>query len=321
MQLIPGKNIGIVAAASIASSLTQDQLNRFHHCGSNNQSQNKGIPRLLELLNLSQKLNPTIYSFQPAKLGIIHPCLFGNDIIIKVEPRDPPHWVSWFTDKCQSSTGVEISCDEQKCVKGRVSIDVFKFFSDNNLKYVCSPKYQIYVWGDSVDVIEQETLQNFKKIQLCGIKGVIDCEPGFVFAHPNVNLYQQIMRAPMICPEKTISNNVWDIYKTLGVEASRSYLFVELYSIINSHVYPIHIELLINHMTWPGTLQSISRYSTREDSSAVFTKVSFEESMLNFLIAIFRNDEDTLQEMSSSILVGERCKVGTGYCIMIRFIK
>lgn len=316
MQLVPGKNIGIVTATSIASSLTQDQLNRFHHCGSNNHSQNKGIPRLLELLNLSQKLTPTIYSFVPAELGIIQPCLFGKDIIKRIEPMEPPEWVSWF-EKTQLSFGLQITCDETKCVKGRVNLNVFNFFLEYNVIFVCSPKYQVFLTGKPIDVIEHEILNQFKDYQLCGQKNVIHCEPGVAFATPNSCLFPQILKTSKIQPTKTTSNCIWDIYYQFGIEAARTYLFQELCQILGSHIYIIHIELLINHMTWPGTLQSISRYSIREDSSAVFTKVSFEESMLNFLIAMFRNEDDPLQEMSSAIIVGERCKTGTGFFDLI----
>ena len=116
MELIPGKNVGIICAQSITSALTQSILNQFHSCGANNKTITKGLPRLLELLNLTQKLNTCSITFEPAHIEEMRPAIFGRDIIKSVQVD-------------LSNNRFIVTCDFVKCVAAKVTIEVFKIFN------------------------------------------------------------------------------------------------------------------------------------------------------------------------------------------------
>ena len=319
MYLVPGKNVGIIAAQSIASSLTQSVLNQFHSCGSNIKMSTKGVQRLSSLLNLTQKTPSTIYrlsfnSNDQYKRSDFEYKIF-KDFVIDYFLTDRPEWVTWYIDNADTS-GILIKLDYKKMYSFKCQLPSLPYSH-----YVTNPFFEIYIWGDSQEELEQVYLPQIFEIYMCGIK-YINCmyetrENILAVAVYNQYLFRTILTMPSIDPNKTVSSNPWDIYFQFGIEAARMYLFSECREIMDKKLNPLHIELLVNQITWTGILQSVTRFSLREDNSAIFTKASFEESMLNFLNAAYNEDEDTLVEMSSTIVTGQRTKVGSGFFDLI----
>ena len=301
MKLTPGDNVGIKCAQSITSSITQSLLNEFHSCGSK-KTTSKGLPRLLELLNMTQKINPVAFTLgirEGARCEIV-PAIYGRDILGQVDVQDGK---------------LIVECDFRQCVAARLTLGIFAFFdSFEGLEWSADPYYRLVLWGLEVDHIEQVVLPQFGAHLLDGMKNIYMVEGNKAYSNNcSIDVFFGILRLPYIDPTRTWSSNIWDVYNVLGIEAARMFLFAELGDIVDPNLLKIHLEILVNHITWSGTMQSISRYSLRNENIAVFTKVSFEESMLNFLNAVFNQEEEMLEEMSSTIVVGNRCKVGTGY--------
>jgi DNA-directed RNA polymerase beta' subunit len=112
--------------------------------------------------------------------------------------------------------------------------------------------------------------------------------------------------------ERLQSNNVWDIYENLGIEAAREFLIDEFISIMEGINY-CHVKLLVEKMTYTGNISSISRYTLRKDESGPFSKASFEESVENFIKAGFNHDIEKTRGVSASIVCGKRSGCGTGF--------
>lgn len=303
MKLVPGDNIGIKCAQSITSSITQSLLNEFHSCGSK-KTTSKGLSRLLELLNMTQKINPVAFHFAANDdydgEVEIQPAIYGKDIIKLVS----------LDNNC-----LYLTCDYKLCIRAKLTIAIFDFFDDfPGLEWAADAYYRTSLSGLDLDIIEQTILPQFAATLLSGFKHVYHVENNKAYSNStSIDIFYQILRLPSINPIKTWSSNIWDVYNVLGIEAARMFLYSELTEIVDPNLLRIHLEILVNHITFSGTMQSISRYSLRNENIAVFTKVSFEESMQNFLNAVFYQEEEALEEMSSTIVVGNRCKVGTGY--------
>lgn len=122
-----------------------------------------------------------------------------------------------------------------------------------------------------------------------------------VLAHPDVDM------------TRTVSNNVWDIYHTFGIEAARQYMIDE-YSKIMKGINTCHVMLLVDKMTFGGTISSISRYTMRREESGPFGKASFEETLDNFLTAGVYGQKEPTRGVSASIICGKRAPIGTGLC-------
>jgi DNA-directed RNA polymerase II subunit RPB1 len=110
---------------------------------------------------------------------------------------------------------------------------------------------------------------------------------------------------------QTLSNNVWDVYHILGIEAAREFL-IEEFSRIMSVINLCDIQLLVDTMTYSGTLSSISRHAMKRDQAGSLAKAGFEETLDNFCKAGLYGETDNLHGVSASIICGKLAKIGTG---------
>jgi DNA-directed RNA polymerase beta' subunit len=160
------------------------------------------------------------------------------------------------------------------------------------------------------------------KIIICGIPGIEhiyfnDDPNNFETSGSN---YKKLLGLSFVDDTQTVSNNVWDIYNTLGVEAARQFLieeFMELCTGINR----CHIQLLAEKMTYNGAISSISRYTMRNEDCGPMGKASFEETMDNFLKAGAYGQKEATRGVSASIICGKRANIGTGVCELMMDVK
>jgi DNA-directed RNA polymerase II subunit RPB1 len=110
-------------------------------------------------------------------------------------------------------------------------------------------------------------------------------------------------------------NNIWEIFNTLGIEAVRRFLIEEFNEIITSggiNVDKVHLELLADSMTCTGNITSVSRYGIGRNETGPLTKASFEQSLDNMLIAAYKYETESITSVSSSIILGQCSKIGSG---------
>ena len=170
--------------------------------------------------------------------------------------------------------------------------------------------------------IEEVVIPNLETTHICGIKGI----KNFFYTKDEINNnwyietdgsnFNKILSHPMIDMKKTISSNIWDIYNTLGIQATRESLLIEFTNIMEG-INICHVKLLIERMTFSGTITSISRYTMRTDESGPLGKCSFEESIEGFTKAGVFGEEEPTKGVSSCIIVGKRSNIGTG-CMDLR---
>lgn len=169
------------------------------------------------------------------------------------------------------------------------------------------------------DVVEN----NLMKIHICGIPSISEIfyssENGKWLVETNasnseptkINNLQQIMSLEHVDDTQTTSNNIWEIYETLGVEATKAFLVEEFMNIMDG-INECHARLLVDRMTFGGSVASISRYTLKNDECGPMGKASFEESLDNFLNAAAEGEVEPTIGISASIICGKRSKTGTG---------
>lgn len=123
--------------------------------------------------------------------------------------------------------------------------------------------------------------------------------------------FKKVLSHPKVDSNKTISNNIWDIFRTFGIEAVRQYIVDEFIKIMEG-TNLCHITLLVDKMTYLGTICSISRYTMRKDNTGPLSKASFEETLDNLLKSAIFSQEETTKGLSASIICGKRAAIGTG---------
>lgn len=127
--------------------------------------------------------------------------------------------------------------------------------------------------------------------------------------------YIDILNDKRIDYKNCMINNMWEINNTLGIEAVRKFLINEFNEIITSggiNVDKVHLELLADSMTCTGSITSVSRYGIGRNETGPLTKASFEQSLDNMLIAAYRAEVESIKSVSSSVILGQCSKIGSG---------
>ena len=170
--------------------------------------------------------------------------------------------------------------------------------------------------------LEEVVQPILSKIIICGVPGIEN-----IYFNDNPNTFEtdgsnfkKLLGLPFVDYTKTISNDVWDIYNTLGVEAVREFL-IEEFTQLCSGINKCHIQLLSEKMTYTGSISSISRYTMRNEECGPMGKASFEETMDNFLKAGAYGQKEATRGVSASIICGKRANIGTGVCELMMDVK
>lgn len=76
---------------------------------------------------------------------------------------------------------------------------------------------------------------------------------------------------------KTKSNNIWEVYSTLGIEAARTTIMTEITDVMEGHGMSVdhrHIMLLASQMTSRGEVLGITRHGLAKMRESVFNLAS-----------------------------------------------
>lgn len=183
----------------------------------------------------------------------------------------------------------------------------YYYIRDILFQYVCNIKVS------GIDCIEKGY---FRQEKINGInKWIFDLE--------GTN-YREILNHPLVNYRDCMVNNMWELFNTLGIEAVRRFLINEFNEVITSggiNVDKTHLELLADSMTCTGNITSVSRYGIGRNETGPLTKASFEQSLDNMLIAAYRSETESIKSVSSSIILGQCSRIGSGMMELYTNIK
>lgn len=128
------------------------------------------------------------------------------------------------------------------------------------------------------------------------------------------NLLDILGLSKYVDPVNTISNDIYEIYEVLGIEAARQALFNEIDDIFkeSGNVNQRHISLLIDTMTSKGSLLSIDRHGINRSDIGPLAKCSFEETADILIKSGVFGEYDKMQGVAANVIVGQIPKCGTG---------
>lgn len=327
----PGESVGVVCAQSIGQMNTQMTLNSFHHAGISEAAMTAGVPKFQELLSATKNpkiVNSSVYFIhRPQSLDQLIKacagklkCLRLKDTIKGwniVDDRDIEFDLNW---KMLYRYSVYPSDIVNKVKRAYEDIEVcIKPAMDKPILSITPIIVDDTI--DTVKYISDIAIPNLLPIVISGIVGIRDIfyekaisTTGEVewFARTVGSNYNAIMLTDGVDAERTTSNNIWDILNRMGVEAARESLRQEFKSIMGG-INNSHTDILVDRMTFSGTINSISRYTLKTENSSVLGKASFEESLENFLQASIAGTLDTTTGNSASIVCGKKSRAGTGF--------
>ena len=125
---------------------------------------------------------------------------------------------------------------------------------------------------------------------------------------------KDILTIDSINQSQTLSNDIQEVYRTLGIEAARQCVFNELSeafagtTYINYH----HLSVLCDRICATQKMVSVFRHGINNDNIGPIAKASFEETPEMFLRAARHGELDPMTGISANIMCGQEGYFGTG---------
>jgi DNA-directed RNA polymerase II subunit RPB1 len=225
--------------------------------------------------------------------------------------------------------------EELSCIYSDYNSDklVFRIRMNNILKNTSGKKAkfnpldqsdQIYILKNFQDhLLSGIVLRGVKRINKVILRKVKDnlVEKGGAYKKEDIwvldtigtNLLE-VLGLDYIDSNKTISNDVMEIFDVLGMEAARQCIYNELSEVLEfdgAYVNAHHMGLLCDRMTFTEKLISIFRHGINNDDIGPIAKASFEETPEMFLKAARHAELDSMRGISANVMCGQEGLFGT----------
>ena len=223
--------------------------------------------------------------------------------------------------------------DEVDCVFSDYNTDklVFRLRLSNHLNKKGSKKKDPLDQQDEIYMLKNFQDQLLDNLVLRGIKGIDKLVPRkitdslvledgsytrketWVLDTIGTNLID-ILGLDYIDVNRSYTNDIQEIYATLGIEAARQAIFNEISEVIefdNTYINYHHLSILCDRMTCSDKMISIFRHGINNDDIGPIAKASFEETPEMFLKAARHGELDPMRGVSANVMCGQQGFFGT----------
>jgi len=312
----PGEAVGIVAAQSIGEPGTQMTLRTFHYAGVREQNVTLGLPRLIEIVDARRIPSTpimTIYLTGENRKSREAAVKIARDIIYTTLENLAS---AIYEDPMREEIVVELN---RTMMEDRaVSMEEIK-------ERVQLQNATVKVKGDNLHIKPKKTeilKKLLDKISAFHVKGVPDIkrvlvteERGEWVIRTDGSNLSKVLEVYGIDTSRTVTNNVHEIAKTLGIEAARNALIQEAKGVLDDQGLDVdvrHVMLVADMMTSTGEVQQIGRHGISGKKSSVLARAAFEITVPNIIEAAVKGESDALEGVTENVIVGQSIPIGTG---------
>ncbi|MCL5067989.1 MAG: DNA-directed RNA polymerase subunit A' [Thaumarchaeota archaeon] len=314
----PGEASGIVAAQSIGEPGTQMTLRTFHFAGVKERDVTLGLPRLIELVDArKQPATPSMDVFlnekgresQARALEVANQIRFTK--VINVVDRaevDPSGEIILYLSSEKLA--------ERQCTVGEIVTAIEspkREVSADEKKNTISVKMEV----DFASLhIHKNKILNQKVKGIPGIERVTVVKEGeeWKIQTSGSNL-QKVRGIEGVDKSRTTTNNIFEIYQALGIEAARAALVREIIGTLEEQGLEVdirHIYLVADLMTSKGFLQQIGRHGVAGTKTSVLARGFVKSNYTTLAEAAVRGETEELRGVTENVIVGLPIPVGTG---------
>ncbi len=312
----PGEAVGIVAAQSIGEPGTQMTLRTFHYAGVREQNVTLGLPRLIEIVDARRIPSTPIMTIHLTKdyRGSKEAATEIARNIIHTTMEELAQAV--YEDPIKEEIVVELS---PAMMEDRgVTFEEL----ENQLKTTnCTVKRRrdrVHIEAESTADL-RKLLPNVSSLHIKGVPKIkrvlVTEEKGEWVIRTDGSNLPEVLEVSAVAAQRTTTNNVHEIAKTLGIEAARNALIYEAENVLEEQgldVDPRHVMLVADMMTSTGEVQQIGRHGISGKKSSVLARAAFEITIPNIVDASVRGESDPLDGVTENVIVGQSIPIGTG---------
>lgn len=278
----PGEAVGVVTAQSIGEPGTQMTLRTFHFAGVKERNVTLGLPRLIELVDARKKpVTPTMDIYldkehrvsRERALEVAQQIIFTKvgDLIQKTDTDYTGIVSLHFSLEKINERGVDFK-------------EVYEVLKGSKKKYDISMNEKKYFM--KVTTPEESDAQIIialrNKLLNTRVKGVPDIERVTIVKQDEEWVIQtagsnlaKVLSIEGVDTNRSTTNNVYEIWQTLGIEAARTALIKEITNTLEEQGLEVdtrHIMLVSDLMTSKGYLQQIGRHGIAGTKTSVLAR-------------------------------------------------
>ncbi|XP_049812819.1 DNA-directed RNA polymerase III subunit RPC1 [Schistocerca nitens] len=332
-KIEPGTAVGALSAQSIGEPGTQMTLKTFHFAGVASMNITQGVPRIKEIINASKTISTPIIT---ACLEINNDAEFARRVKGRIEKTtlgEVSEYIEemYLPDDCFLL--VKLDIDRIRLLKLEVDAESIRYS-------ICTSKLKlkpglVTVVGDSIITVKpgksrsslnyalQHLKENVPKIVIKGLPSVSRAvihnddsggQTRYKLLVEGDNL-REVMATHGVKGTRTTSNNIYEVYTTLGIEAARSTIMTEIKLVMENHGMSIdrrHPMLVADLMTSRGEVLGITRYGLAKMKESILNLASFEKTADHLFDAAYYGQKDAITGVSESIIMGIPMSIGTG---------
>jgi DNA-directed RNA polymerase subunit A" len=313
----PGEAAGIVAAQSIGEPGTQMTMRTFHYAGVAEIDVTLGLPRLIEILDVRKNPSTPLMTIRLTEE-------YAKD---RNKAREVANRIeaTYIVDIADVETDIRnlvivVNLDEKALKRKQLTIDEIRKKIEKSLKTeVVEENGNLIVKSEPSYKVLMDLFDKLKKLVLAGIKEIrrviIRKEDDEYILYTEGSNLKKVSKVKGVDFTRTITNNIYEIYEVLGIEAARNAVIEEAISTLEEQGLEVdirHIMLVADTMTADGELKQIGRHGVAGEKQSILARAAFEMTVNNLLDAAVRGDRDRLSGITENIIVGQPIKLGTG---------
>jgi DNA-directed RNA polymerase subunit A" len=331
MRVDAGEAVGLVSAESIGEPSTQMTLNVFHFAGASEMSVTTGLPRIIEILDGRKEIKtPSMHVYLKS------PYNKGKDIkkiALSIKETTLGDVARDFTINI-ATMSIEVGLDMAQMDLLELAVSDVSKLVNKSMKglSVKSADTTLHATLKTSDEKSLHTLymmkEKLKSVYLKGVKKVKQVLPfkkgdEFVVVTAGTNL-KKVFELDVVDVTRTVSNDIYDTAKVLGIEAARQTILNEVMSVLNSqglHIDIRHIMLVADTMCANGNIKGITRYGVVSEKASVLARASFETSTKHLVDASLQGEVDPLNSVVENVMLNQAVPVGTGLPGLVTKVK
>jgi DNA-directed RNA polymerase subunit A" len=310
----PGEAIGIIGAQSISEPATQMTMRTYHFAGTAGIRVTYGLPRLMEIFDAKRDPEtPMMTIYLKREFNNANDATRVAEEIIEKRIINLIKRIALNLN--ENSIEIELNDKRKNDSVSKVVKDTFKDFN-------------VKIKGEKISVtskveIDIKSLQKIKEkilnLQVGGVTGISNAvvrkeEEWWIINTIGSNL-EKVLMLKEVEDKKTITNNIHETARVLGIEAARNVIIMEALKTMQEQALDIdvrYVMLVGDIMTFSGSVESIGRYGVAGSKTSILARAAFEETIKHLVRASIRNEVDNLHGIFENIMIGQVAPSGTG---------
>jgi len=316
----PGEAVGTVAAQSLGEPGTQMTLNTFHYAGVADINVTLGLPRIIEIVDARKDPNtPVMRIYLDEEIKESREKAEG---IVKEIEGTTIESISKSMKIDVINMSIVVELDNYKMEKQGLTVEDIKEKLYKLKKVESIEDEDNFLTLKAGDVSLMELRKFFNRVkghQLKGIKNVkralIKKESEEYVIYTEGSNLGEAFKIPGIDISRSISNDINEIQRVLGIEAARRAIVDEIRKTLEEQGLEVdirHIMLLADLMTMEGEIKQIGRHGISGEKASILARASFEVTTNHLMKAAKFGEIDSLSGVTENVIIGQPIPMGTG---------